>query len=166
VRHRNRLCHHGRIICRPAIKNDSGAILRARKCVFPLFRKKTAPTTEMQRQTHGKILILRGQIRACVFVTEKSNPNEEIRGTAGHICPLTERADKRIAEDENTSGKSCPIQSRILNSNFKTGAINRSATPPSGAFTIANSLLHYFTTPSQIRPPMGLMYWSVEVLEY
>jgi hypothetical protein len=49
---------------------------------------------------------------------------------------------------------------------FKTGAINRSATPPSGAFTIANSLLHYFTTPSQIRPPMGLMYWSVEVLEY
>jgi hypothetical protein len=32
---------------------------------------------------------------------------------------------------------------------FKTGAINRSATPPSGAFTFANSLLHYFTTPSQ-----------------
>jgi hypothetical protein len=25
---------------------------------------------------------------------------------------------------------------------FKTGAINRSATPPSGALTVANSLLH------------------------
>jgi hypothetical protein len=33
---------------------------------------------------------------------------------------------------------------------FKTGAINRSATPPSGAFTIANSLPYYSTTPSEI----------------
>ena len=35
---------------------------------------------------------------------------------------------------------------------FKTGAINRSATPPDRrAFAIANSLLHYSATPSEIR---------------
>jgi hypothetical protein len=37
---------------------------------------------------------------------------------------------------------------------FKTGAINRSATPPDRrAFAIANSLLHYSATPSEITQP-------------
>ncbi len=33
---------------------------------------------------------------------------------------------------------------------FKTGAINRSATPPVDAFAVANSLPHYCMTPSEI----------------
>ena len=33
---------------------------------------------------------------------------------------------------------------------FKTGAINRSATPPGHTFGAANSLLHYSVTPSEI----------------
>ena len=41
---------------------------------------------------------------------------------------------------------------------FKTGAINRSATPPgTRAVAIANSLLHYFTTPSENHAARRLM---------
>ena len=45
---------------------------------------------------------------------------------------------------------------------FKTGAINRSATPPGRAFAVANSLLHYPPTPSEIRDPRNgvLECWS------
>ena|GEM_PF-1524818 len=38
---------------------------------------------------------------------------------------------------------------------FKTGAINRSATPPRCAFAIANLLLHYYITPSEITQRSG-----------
>jgi hypothetical protein len=96
-----------------------------------VFLKLLRKQNRSQRNTRS----VRANTRACAivqnqFVTLKSNPHEEIGGTAGHICPLTKGAHKQIAEDENTRGKTCPIQSRILNSNFKTGAINRSATPP------------------------------------
>jgi hypothetical protein len=40
------------------------------------------------------------------------------------------RDKSEFCGQQSSCGKSCPILSKILDSNFKTGAINRSATPP------------------------------------
>jgi hypothetical protein len=63
-------------------------------------------------------------------VTLKSNLPKKIWAITVHICPSSARAISRLNEARDIAGNSSPIESKILNSNFKTGAINRSATPP------------------------------------
>jgi len=63
-------------------------------------------------------------------VTIKSNPHEKIGATGGQVCPDDAESNKQIAEGKGRGDKTRPIQSKIFESNFKTGAINRSATPP------------------------------------
>jgi hypothetical protein len=63
-------------------------------------------------------------------VTRESDPLEKIKGSRDHSCPINADEKSESIEHRDTGGKTCPIQSKILNSIFKTGAINRSATPP------------------------------------
>jgi hypothetical protein len=88
-----------------------------------------AKYTRMQSDLNGNRPNIRVRERRW-SVTRKSNPLEKIKGTPDRSCPINADEKSEFIEHKGTAGKSCPIQSKILNSNFKTGAINRSATPP------------------------------------
>jgi hypothetical protein len=104
------------------------------------FRLPNWDTTRLKikmfrRETSGKaqILVIRVWLRKYMRtrgVTGESNPRGKIGTWSVHCCPIGNAPWELSLRDQNRSVFKCPFEGKNSQSNFKTGAINRSATPP------------------------------------
>ena len=84
-------------------------------------------------------------------VTAKCNPPIEIRAIAVHSRPRAKRPETKCLCGRARCVQTCPKQSKNTPSNFKTGAIDHSATPPDHYFE-AHALFYPERAGRALRP--------------